>query len=214
MPQSLLATFTGSKLDLFRLWLERGQDFNACEVEIKRRNTQANIANAKEKYTSRAALIKDGRYKETDIDLLIQQRTKTGDWIPDANFPDREDLRQYRVDNEEMTREVQSRREDTQEVGSTTELTPTEALLLTEEGADFSDKAIPTIHDVLGEVGAERSGGGGITAPDKPRQRQVLGGLLIQHPSLTNHPPLSRKLCCSRKVCFLVSLFERYPSKI
>lgn len=134
MPASLVATFTGSKLDLFRLWLERGQDFNACEVEIKRRNTQANIASAKEKYMSRAALIKDGRYRESDIDLLIQQRTKTGEWIPDANFPDREDLRQYRVGNEEVTREVQNRREDTQEVGSTTELTSTEALLLTEDG--------------------------------------------------------------------------------
>ena len=183
MPASLVATFTGSKLDLFRLWLERGQDFNACEVEIRRRNTQANIASAKEKYMSRAALIKDGRYRESDIDLLIQQRTKTGEWIPDANFPDREDLRQYRVGNEEVTREVQNRREDTQEVGSTTELTSTEALLLTEDGADFSDRAVPSIHDVLGGGVAERAGD--TTAPDpkakakakpKPKAKASVGG--------------------------------------
>ena len=185
MPASLVATFTGSKLDLFRLWLERGQDFNACEVEIRRRNTQANIASAKEKYMSRAALIKDGRYRESDIDLLIQQRTKTGEWIPDANFPDREDLRQYRVGNEEVTREVQNHREDTQEVGSTTELTSTEALLLTEDGADFSDKAVPSIHDVLGEGVAERARRGDTTAPDpkakakakpKPKAKASVGG--------------------------------------
>lgn len=51
--------------------------------------------------------------------------------------------------------------------------------------ADFSDKAVPSIHDVLGEGVAERAGRGDTTAPDpkakakakpKPKAKASAGG--------------------------------------
>ena len=108
------------------------------------------MANAKDKYMSRSDLVKDGRYSTEDINSLIAERTRTGDWIPDSNFPTREDLRQYRVGNFEVSKEVQNRREDSQEVNSKTQLTSSEAMLLTEEGADFSINALPSIHELCG----------------------------------------------------------------
>ena len=52
-----------------------------------------------------------------------------------------------------MAKEVQNRREDSQQLTSTTSVTPTEALLLTEEGADFSSGAMPSIFDLCGGCG-------------------------------------------------------------
>ena len=87
MPQSLVGAFNGQKLDLFRLWLERGQGFAAVEVEVNRRNVQASIASSTDKYMSRTEMINDGRYSKEDIDKLVQARTASGDWIKDGNFP-------------------------------------------------------------------------------------------------------------------------------
>ena len=159
LPQSLVATFNGQKLDLFRMWLERGQDFSQVEVEINRRNVQASIASAKDKYMSRSELTKDGRYSKEDIDLLVQARTTSGDWVPDTNFPDREDLRKYRVGNFDVEKETQHRREDSQQIASTTGVSATEALMLTEEGADFASGTTPSIFDLCGGTAPTSTGG-------------------------------------------------------
>ena len=149
MPKALIPTFTsGEKLDLFRIWLQKGQDFSAVEVEVNRRNSQKKTALARDRCLSRADLLATGRYSEKDVQELIERKTALGEWIPDPNFPQREDLRQYKV-NTDVASEVARTREDSQSINATTSVSATEALTLTEDGADFSEGAAPTIHDAL-----------------------------------------------------------------
>ena len=95
-----------------------------------------------------------------------------GEWIPDPNFPDRIDLRQYRV-NSEVTAEVQHTREDSQNIVSHTHVSHAEALTLTEEGADFADASAPSIHDVVGGEGAPM--GNGAEAESKGKGKKGRG---------------------------------------
>ena len=149
MPKALIPTFTsGDKLDLFRIWLQKGQDFSAVEVEVNRRNSQKKTAMARDRCLSRADLLATGRYSERDVQELIERKTALGEWIPDPNFPQREDLRQYKV-NTDVASEVAHSREDIQSINATTAVSGTEALTLTEDGADFSEGAAPTIHSAL-----------------------------------------------------------------
>ena len=160
MVKSLIPGFQGNKLDLFRIWLEKGQDFQQVAIEVRRRNAQKQTAAAKDKCMSRKDLEACGRYTESDIQELIARKTAEGLYINDPNFPNREDLRQYRV-NTEVSHEIAHSREDSQEMVSNTSLNPTEALALTEEGADFSTTAMPSMNEVL-QVGGNSGGGGGI----------------------------------------------------
>ena len=159
MVKSLIPAFQGNKLDLFRIWLEKGQDFQQVAIEVRRRNAQKQTAAAKDKCMSRKDLEACGRYTESDIQELIARKTAEGLYINDPNFPNREDLRQYRV-NMEVSHEIAHSREDSQEMVSNTSLNPTEALALTEEGADFSTTAMPSMNEVL-QVGGNSGGSGG-----------------------------------------------------
>jgi len=167
MGKSLIPNFSAggeSRLDLFRTWLEKGQDFQKVEVEIARRNTQKQKAKTKEKCMSKRELEQDPRYTPDDVKDLIQRKTALGQYIDDPNFPGREDLRQYIVSSE-VSKEAQHIREDEQQILSATRVSGAEALALTEEGADFSAASTPSIHDVLGfaappTVSDEVKGGG------------------------------------------------------
>ena len=167
MVKSLIPVFQGNKLDLFRIWLEKGQDFQQVAIEVRRRNAQKQTAAAKDKCMSKKDLEASGRYSEQDIQELIARKTAAGLYINDPNFPNREDLRQYRV-NMEVSHEVAHSREDTQEMVSNTSLNTTEALALTEEGADFSGIAVPSLNDVLGLGGNSVGGGGSGETPAAP----------------------------------------------
>ena len=167
MVKSLIPVFQGNKLDLFRIWLEKGQDFQQVAIEVRRRNAQKQTAAAKDKCMSKKDLEACGRYSEQDIQELIARKTAAGLYINDPNFPNREDLRQYRV-NMEVSHEVAHSREDTQEMVSNTSLNTTEALALTEEGADFSGIAVPSLNDVLGLGGSSGGGGGSGETPAAP----------------------------------------------
>jgi len=175
MAQGLIPAFASGnqadRLDLFRLWLEKGKDFSKVEVEVKRRNIQAHTAKAKDLCMSRAQLEADPRYKgkPQDIDDLIKRKTASGQFIDDPNFPGREDLRQYII-NSETSKEDSNTRQNIQQINSVTGVSTTEALSLTEDGCDFS-AANPTI---LGLTGA---GHGTSTNPaDTTSQANTKGG--------------------------------------
>ena len=151
MVKSLIPAFTAggeNRLDLFRTWLEKGQDFALVEVEVSRKNSQKQKAKTKEKCMSKRELEQDPRYTPEDVKELIERKTRLGEYINDPNFPSREDLRQYIV-NSETVQENQHVREDTQGVTSTTSVTPAEALTLTEDGAVFAAGAHPSIRDLV-----------------------------------------------------------------
>ena len=157
MCKSLIPTFmSGDKLDLFRIWLEKGQDFAKVEIEVNRRNIQSTRAEAKDLCLSKAQLAATPGYTATDVDDLIRRKTLAGEYIDDPNFPGREDLRQYIVRAETSSTAARTR-EDVQQVNSTTQATPAEALSLTEPGCDFANEG-PTIHS----LGADLTGA---TAP-------------------------------------------------
>ena len=173
MPKALIPTFTsGDKLDLFRIWLQKGQDFSAVEVEVNRRNSQKKTAMARDRCLSRADLLATGRYSERDVQELIERKTALGEWIPDPNFPQREDLRQYKV-NTDVASEVAHSREDIQSINATTAVSGTEALTLTEDGADFSEGAAPTIHSALRmpQLSLGSTGGGAGDEPGKGKAK-------------------------------------------
>lgn len=154
MAKSLIPAFTAggeNRLDLFRTWLEKSQDFSLVELEVSRKNTQKQKAKTKEKRMSKCELEQDPRYTPEDVKELIERKTRLGEYICDPNFPSREDLRQYIV-NSETVQENQHVREDTQAVTSTTSLTPVEALTLTEEGAVFAAGAHPSIREFAHEA--------------------------------------------------------------
>ena len=163
MAKGLIPAFASGnqadRLDLFRLWLEKGKDFAKVEVEVNRRNIQAHTAKAKDLCMSRAQLEADPRYKDKpqDIDDLVRRKTASGQFIDDPNFPGREDLRQYII-NSETSKEDSHTRQDIQQINSKTGVTTTEALSLTEDGCDFS-AANPTIHDLAGGVAGHGAGG-------------------------------------------------------
>ena len=154
MAKSLIPAFTAggeNRLDLFRTWLEKGQDFALVEIEVSRKNSQKQKAKTKEKCMSKRELEQDPRYTPEDVKELIERKTRLGEYINDPNFPSREDLRQYIV-NSETVQENQHVREDTQAVNSTTSVTPVEALTLTEEGAVFAAGAHPSIRGLVESV--------------------------------------------------------------
>ncbi|CAK9093804.1 unnamed protein product [Durusdinium trenchii] len=138
MHKSLLPMFTGGqKLDLFRMWLEKGRDFASCAVEMERRRVHQAKAAQKEKCMSKRQLELDGRYTEAQIKSLIESKTAAGMFIPDPNFPDDEELRQY-IMVDEITRSHTDISETSQTLRGRTDLSGSEALLLTEQGALFS----------------------------------------------------------------------------
>ena len=152
--QPMFATQSG-KLDLFRIWLQRGQNFLECEIEVKRRQVQENSAKSVESALSRAQLLADGRYTTEDIDDLIRRRTDSGDYINDPNFPDRKDLRRY-ILNTELTRTKTDLRSAETSLSSKARVETSEAMALTEEGSDFShaSTSAPTFASLLGAVTA------------------------------------------------------------
>lgn len=153
MCKSLIPMFRGDqKLDLFRLWLEKGRDFSRCAVEVERKNLQSSTAKSKDLCLSRAQLEASGKYSKDDIDELVRRKTANGAYIDDPNFPGREDLRQYII-NSETSAEVARTREDSQRVSSTAELDGAEALALTEDGCDFASNTGPNIRSLMGELG-------------------------------------------------------------
>lgn len=168
MAKSLIPAFTAggeNRLDLFRTWLEKGQDFSLVELEVSRKNIQKQKAKTKEKCMSKRELELDPRYTPEDVKELIERKTRLGEYINDPNFPSREDLRQYIVTGETV-QENQHVREDTQAVTSTTSLTPGEALTLTEDGAVFAAGAHPSIREFAHDVAphdddTRRTKGGG-----------------------------------------------------
>ncbi len=169
MAKSLIPTFTAggeSRLDLFRTWLEKGQDFTEVELEVTRKNSQKQKAKSTAKCMSKRELEQDPRYTPDDVKELIERKTRAGEYINDPNFPLREDLRQYLV-NTETVQENQHTREDSQNLKGTTQLTPDEALGLTETGAVFAASETPGIHALTGVVlgGGGGEGGDGTPAP-------------------------------------------------
>ena len=165
MAKGLIPAFASGnqaeRLDLFRLWLEKGKDFAQVEVEVNRRNIQSHTAKMKDMCMSRAQLEQDPRYKgkPQDIEDLIKRKTQSGDYIDDPNFPGREDLRQYII-HAETSKEDAHTRQDTQQINSRTTVSASEALSLTEEGADFS-AAHPSIRDLATELGGAVGGATG-----------------------------------------------------
>ena len=118
LPPALRSTFAAvgaQRLDLFQLWMEKSKDFSLVEIEIQRRNVQRQTATSRNLCLSRAQLLASGRYTEDDVNDLIRRRTESGAFIPDPNFPDRIDLRQYLV-NAETAAENARVREDSQAI--------------------------------------------------------------------------------------------------
>lgn len=152
MTKTLLPMFQGERLDLFRLWLEKGQDFAQVEVEVTRRNVQSQSAKAKDVCMSKSQLEADPRYSKDDVADLIKRKTQLGQYIDDPNFPGREDLRQYII-NAETSAETARVREDVQQVGSRMSVTGTEALALTEAGCDFAFDSHPSIKGISQDLG-------------------------------------------------------------
>ena len=70
-PHSHFAAGGESRLDLFRTWLEKGQDFAFVELEVTRRNTQSQKAKITEKCMSKRELEQDPRYTPEDVKELI-----------------------------------------------------------------------------------------------------------------------------------------------
>ena len=152
LPPSLRQTFSSndSRLDLFRLWLEKGRDFNACQIEIQRRNTQQKKATNKRGCLSRAQLLKDPRYSEADVDALIARKTAEGAWVPDENFPERVDLRQYVV-HIETTGEDNRIRDDVQSLTATASTTAEDAIPMLDNGNAFAMDSAPTVKSFAAE---------------------------------------------------------------
>ena len=153
LPAALRANFASAdtRLDLFRLWLDKGRDFNQVQIEIQRRNTQRQTATSRNTALSRTQLLADSRYTEADVDALIARRTAEGAYIPDPNFPDRLDLRQYVVHTETSAEDARVR-EDTQAMNSTTTATAAEAMPMLEEGNDFAINTAPTVRSITSEL--------------------------------------------------------------
>ena len=153
LPPGLREQFASadSRLDLFRLWLQKGRDFNQVQIEMTRRSTQQQRATNRNQAMSRAQLLQDSRYSEADVDALIARRTAENAFIPDPNFPDRVDLRQYVIHQETTSEEVRSR-ENTQTMHATTRVTHDEALPMLEDGNEFSANNTPTIHGLNSEL--------------------------------------------------------------
>eukprot|EP00435_Cladocopium_sp_Y103_P007291 s4250_g2.t1 len=154
LPPALRSVFAAGgaqRLDLFQLWMEKSKDFGQVEIEIQRRNVQRQTATSRNLCLSRTQLLASGRYSEDDVNDLIRRRTESGHWIPDPNFPHREDLRQYMV-NAEMAAENARVREDSQAVTSRTAASAAEAISLTEDGGDFSVHAAPTVRSLTAEL--------------------------------------------------------------
>lgn len=166
MAKSLVPTFMAggeSRLDLFRTWLEKSQDFQEVEVEVNRRNSQKEKAELKDKCMSKRELERDPRYTPEDVKELIERKTRLGEFVADPNFPDRVDLRRYIV-NAEISKKSQRIREDSQQVGSRMRVSAEEGLLLTEAGGDFAAGNTPTIQSLIG-LGASVADGAGETPP-------------------------------------------------
>eukprot|EP00435_Cladocopium_sp_Y103_P029798 s303_g7.t1 len=153
LPAALRAHFSSAdtRLDLFRLWLDKGRDFNQVQVEVQRRNTQRQTSTSRNVALSRTQLLADPRYTEADVDALIQRRTMEGAWIADPNFPDRIDLRQYVV-HTETSGEDSRVREDSQAINSTTSATPAEAMTMLDDGNDFAMNTAPTVRSLASEL--------------------------------------------------------------
>jgi len=161
MVKNLIPTFAAggeSRLDLFRTWLEKGQDFALVELEVTRRNTQSQKAKITEKCMSKRELEQDPRYTPEDVKELIERKKRLGQYIRDPNFPDREDLIQYIV-NSETSAENAHTREDSQNLRSTTSLSTEEALGLTENGSVFGASATPGLRELADVVINEPSNG-------------------------------------------------------
>ena len=161
MAKTLVPTFMAggeARLDLFRTWLEKSQDFQEVEVEVNRRNSQKEKAELKDKCMSKRELEQDPRYTPEDVKELIDRKTKLGEYVADPIFPDRVDLRRYIV-NAEISKKSQHIREDSQQVGSTMRVTAEEGLLLTEDGGDFASGNTPTIQSLMGKGVVEGTGG-------------------------------------------------------
>ena len=155
MAKNLIPTFTAggeNRLDLFRTWLEKGQDFSLVELEVTRKNSQSQMAKTTEKCMSKRELEQDPRYSPDDVKELIERKKRLGHYIRDPNFPDREDLIQYIV-NSETSQENAHTREDSQNLKSTTSITPAEGLDLTESGAVFAANATPGVHALMDTAG-------------------------------------------------------------
>ena len=170
MSKELIPMFrSDQKLDLFRIWLQKGKDFARCAVEIRRRNLQSQSSKSKDSCMNRQQLETCGKYTKDDVDDLIRRKTMAGQYISDPNFPTREDLRQYII-HQETSAEVARTREDSQDVTSRVDVDNTEALAVTEEGCDFADNTGPTIHGLMSE------GGVGVGEPVVTGDRGGKGG--------------------------------------
>lgn len=119
---------------------------------------------SRQRALSRAQLLADPRYTSADVDELIRRCTASGSWIPDPNFPNREDLRQYFI-NASTEAEMARVREDRQNIRSTTTLTAAQYINMLEEGGDFAHMATPNIRDLHDDV---RRALGGLPAPNDP----------------------------------------------
>ncbi len=163
MVKNLIPTFTAggeSRLDLFRTWLDKGQDFALVDLEVTRRNTQSQKAKITQKCMSKRELEQDPRYTPEDVKELIERKKRLGQYIRDPNFPDREDLIQYIV-NSETSQENAHSREDSQNLRSTTRMSTEEGLGLTESGSVFGASATPGLRELADESMADPSNGGG-----------------------------------------------------
>ena len=174
ITKTLLPLFQGERLDLFRLWLEKGKDFAQVEVEVTRRNIQSQSAKAKDVCMSKSQLEADPRYSKDDVADLIKRKTQQGQYIDDPNFPGREDLRQYII-NAETSAETARVREDVQQVGSKMAVSATEALSLTEPGCDFALDSHPSIKAIGNDLGSVVTPTGDAVVPGeggkRPKQR-------------------------------------------
>eukprot|EP00435_Cladocopium_sp_Y103_P025376 s3284_g6.t1 len=132
--------------------LEWMKSQSKCEVEVKRRNLQSTSAKSKDVAMSVAQLEATGKYSKEDIQELVKRKKAQGAYIQDPNFPGREDLYQYLI-NQETSAEVAHTREDSQEVSSSAVVDGQEALALTEDGCDFAANTAPTIRSLMTDLG-------------------------------------------------------------
>ena len=185
MSQELQPMMEGShsRLDLFRMWLDKAQSFAACEVEIRRRNVQRQTASNSELAMSRRMLEQDPRYSKEDVEDLVRCRTAEGRYTVDPNFPQREDLRLYLV-HDKIALDNSNVREDSQQVRGFARLDGHEALSLTDDGADFASQApsIPAPATLMSTQGLQAALGekAGDAEPKakakgKPRARKAKG---------------------------------------
>lgn len=85
-PVALSDHFVNNKLDLFNLWLDNGQSWEKCVVEVQRKAELEHQAVRGWEAVQGKELRK--RYTEEKFDALIKSRKEAGLWYECEDFPD------------------------------------------------------------------------------------------------------------------------------